>query len=514
MSDRCLALLERVQTPFWVFNFAAGRIVWANAGALAMWRADSLDELRARDLSTSDSSAIATRLRQFRDDFESFDACYIEEWTFYPRGQPLTRRVAHRGYRLPDGKMGMLVEVLGEVRFESETAQRSLDAVLHTTLMISQFDLRGRPLYRNPSARAAVGDGARRLTEHFVDLREYRALRHEAVRHGTARSICQVHTVHGEAWHEISVKRCLDAVSGKKVLLISEADVSELKRTEAQASYLARHDALTGLPNRQVVLSDFTRFLTAMHERGQEVALLFIDLDDFKTVNDSLGHQAGDDLLVEIAQRLHAVVREHDLVARLGGDEFLVLTSAPAIRLHVEALAQRVQAALSREVTLREVPVRVTPSIGVCIATPECGGDIHTLMQQADLAMYRAKAGGRNRVVFFSPDMHDAVRYRLHMEADLRPCAARATVRAALPAARLHAERTRARRRGAGALAASGAGRGGAGGVHFAVRGKRPHPAAGRATAGAGSAATGGVAAHRLRRHPVAQRVGASVRRR
>ena len=79
MSDRCLALLERVQTPFWVFNFAAGRIVWANASALAMWRADSLDELRARDLSTSDSSAIAARLRQFRDDFESFDACYIEE---------------------------------------------------------------------------------------------------------------------------------------------------------------------------------------------------------------------------------------------------------------------------------------------------------------------------------------------------------------------------------------------------------------------------------------------------
>ena len=419
-SDPCLALLERVQTPFWVFNFAVGRIVWANVSALAMWRAGSLDELRARDLSTADSSAIAARLRQFRDDFESFDACYIEEWTFYPRGEPLTRRVAHRGYRLPDGKMGMLVEILGEVRFESETAQRSLDAVLHTSVMISQFDLRGRPLYRNPAAHAVVGDGARRLTGHFADLREYRALRREAARNGTARAICRVRTVKGESWHEVSLKRCLDSVSGKKVLLISEVDVSELKRTEAHASYLARHDTLTGLPNRQVVLNDFASFLAAMHGQGQDVALLFIDLDDFKTVNDSLGHQAGDDLLIEIARRLRASVRDHDMVARLGGDEFLVLTSAPGIRLHAEGLARRMLGLLSREVMLQDVPVRVTPSIGVCIARPGQDDDILTLMQQADLAMYRAKAEGRNRVVFFSPDMQDAVRHRLHVEADLR----------------------------------------------------------------------------------------------
>lgn len=419
-SDPRLELLARLQNIYWVFDFDLGRMHWANAAALAMWKAESLQELRARDYSVSESSAIAARLRQFQLDFRRRDAVFIEPWTFYPRGQARTLNVAHRGFVLPDGRMAMLLEVLGDVQFPSEEAQRSADAVVHTSVMISQFDRRGRPLYRNPAARAAVDDSSRRLGEHFVELADYRTLRRSVRANGQARAVCRVRTVLGERWHELSVKSCLDSVSGKSVLLISEVDVGELKRAEAQAHFLSRHDVLTGLPNRQVVLSDFERFLSEMHRQGQEVALLFIDLDNFKTVNDSLGHQAGDTLLVEIAHRLRTVVREHDQVARLGGDEFLVLTSAPRIHAHVRALTDRLIAALSQEVDLHGLAVRVTPSVGVCVARPDGKLGIHDLMQHADVAMYRAKAQGRNRAVFFSPDMQDAVRYRLHLETDLR----------------------------------------------------------------------------------------------
>lgn len=413
-------MLARVQNIFWVFDFDLGRMHWANAAALAMWKAESMQELRSRDYSVSDSSAIAARLRQFKQDFERGDVCFIEPWSFYPRGEPVTLHISHLGFRLPDGRMAMLCESLGEVQYPSEEAQRSMDAVVHTAVMISQFDSRGRPLYRNPAARAAVDDSGRRLGEHFVDLADYRSLRRAVRMNGMARAVCRVRTVLGERWHELSVKNCLDAVTGKQVLLISEVDVGELKRAEAHAHFLSRHDVLTGLPNRQVVLSDFESFLNDMHRQGQEVALLFIDLDNFKTVNDSLGHQAGDILLVEIARRLRAVVRDHDQVARLGGDEFLVLTSAPGIHAHVRALTDRIINALSQEVQLHGLPVRVTPSVGVCVARPDGKLGIHDLMQHADVAMYRAKAEGRNRAVFFSPDMQDAVRYRLHLETDLR----------------------------------------------------------------------------------------------
>lgn len=420
LTDPRLEMLARLQNIYWVFDFDLGRMHWANAAALAMWKADSLQELRERDYSASASSAIAARLRQFKLDFERRDALFIEPWTFYPRGEARTMNVSHRGFVLPDGRMAMLLEVLGEVQFPTEEAQRSADAVVHTAVMISQFDRSGRPLYRNPAARATVDDSSRRLGEHFVDLRDYRSLRRAVRMNGQARTVCRVHTVLGERWHELSVKRCLDSVSGKTVLLISEVDVGELKRAEAHAHFLSRHDVLTGLPNRQVVLSDFERFLNDMHKQGQDVALLFIDLDNFKTVNDSLGHQAGDLLLVEVARRLRAVVREHDQVARLGGDEFLVLTSAPGIQAHVQALADRLINALSQDVDLHGLAVRVTPSVGVCVAPPDSKLDIHDLMQHADVAMYRAKAEGRNRAVFFSPDMQDAVRYRLHIETDLR----------------------------------------------------------------------------------------------
>ena len=231
--------------------------------------------------------------------------------------------------------------------------------------------------------------------------------------------LAAIRTVRGERWHEVSARSCRDALTGEGALLLSEVDISELKRTEARAHHLARHDSLTGLPNRNFVIESFSARLAEAREAGDEAALLFIDLDRFKHLNDSLGHSAGDEVLVTTAGRLRAQLRDGDLAARLGGDEFVALIVAPCVGPIVEALGRRLIEVVSLPIRLRGREVRVTPSIGLSLF-PRDGLEVDTLMRHADLAMYRAKERGRNRAAFFAPEMNTAVQTRMSLETELR----------------------------------------------------------------------------------------------
>jgi diguanylate cyclase (GGDEF)-like protein len=146
---------------------------------------------------------------------------------------------------------------------------------------------------------------------------------------------------------------------------------------------------------------------------------MFIDLDHFKDVNDTLGHAAGDALLVEVARRLSGAVRSADLVARLGGDEFLILMVSPDIRREVDRVRHRLMQAVAEPVLIQGHEVRVTPSLGVSLF-PRDGDDIETLLRNADLAMYTAKERGRNDLAFYESDMSKAVQSRTALEAELR----------------------------------------------------------------------------------------------
>jgi diguanylate cyclase (GGDEF)-like protein/PAS domain S-box-containing protein len=196
-------------------------------------------------------------------------------------------------------------------------------------------------------------------------------------------------------------------------------DITEQKQIEEKIRHMAHHDALTGLPNR-VLLHDRVGQAIAQAQRNREVlALLFIDLDRFKTVNDSLGHHVGDLLLKTVAQRLEACTRGSDTIARIGGDEFVVLLGdldQPEDARHV---AQKVLDALSGPAMIDTHELRVTPSIGIC-AYPHDGADVETLMRNADTAMYHAKQMGRNNYQFFTQVMNDAAQERLLLENDLR----------------------------------------------------------------------------------------------
>lgn len=417
-SNAVLSMLGRLACPLWVFDIDESRVHWANAAALDVWQAGSLADLQARPMGADMSASVALRLRQFQQDFERRDCRFAESWTLYPGGQPRTLEVQFSGMRLPDGRMAMLCEVLGEQRVDSRTL-RSAEALLHTSVMITLYDLAGRALYRNGAARDAVADPDRCLTHHFADPGDLDSLLAEVARSGEARRQSRVHTADGERWHDVAARSAHDAVTGVDALLLSEVDISELKRTEAHARYLAFHDTLTGLPNRHFVNQHFPQRLHTAQAQGHEAALLFIDLDHFKDVNDALGHAVGDELLVKVADRLRMELQPGDVAARLGGDEFLVLLTASAVKPRAQALGERLLTALSGAIEVDRAEVRVTPTIGGCLS-PRDGTDLDTLMRHADLAMYRAKALGRHRLGWFSPEMNIEVRARLALESELR----------------------------------------------------------------------------------------------
>ena len=195
-------------------------------------------------------------------------------------------------------------------------------------------------------------------------------------------------------------------------------DITERRRVEARISHMARHDALTGLPNRLLFREKMAEGLTRVAAHRERLALLCLDLDNFKAVNDTLGHPIGDRLLEAVASRLVAAVRAGDTVARLGGDEFAILqyVDDPG---EAETLAQRLIGVFSDPVTIEGHEINPGVSIGIALA-PHNGTAADQLMKCADLALYQAKAQGRGTYRFFEPDMDLRIQTRRALEVDLR----------------------------------------------------------------------------------------------
>ncbi|MGE0098768.1 MAG: EAL domain-containing protein [Hydrogenophaga sp.] len=201
-------------------------------------------------------------------------------------------------------------------------------------------------------------------------------------------------------------------------------DITQRKTAEDMIRHLAFYDALTDLPNRQLLLDRLQQALAASARSGQHGALMFIDLDNFKILNDTLGHHMGDQLLQKVAQRLTKSVRKTDMVARLGGDEFVVMvddlsTDAEAAAFKARALAEKVLNTLREPFQLTGHQHFATPSIGVTSFTGQ-QSDVGELLKQADLAMYQAKSLGRNTLCFFDPGMQATVSANATVGSDLR----------------------------------------------------------------------------------------------
>jgi len=196
-------------------------------------------------------------------------------------------------------------------------------------------------------------------------------------------------------------------------------DVTERKAQEARIEHLAYHDGLTGLPNRTMLMDRLGLALSQAQRLEQQVAVIYIDLDRFKPVNDSLGHAVGDRLLQEIARRLRATLRENDTVARVGGDEFQVVVCNVAGATGAARIAEKLMRALAEPFTLEGQELHVTASLGVSLF-PRDGASGELLLKFADIALYEAKGEGRNAYRFFSPEMNAQAHGRLRLENDLR----------------------------------------------------------------------------------------------
>jgi diguanylate cyclase (GGDEF)-like protein len=194
----------------------------------------------------------------------------------------------------------------------------------------------------------------------------------------------------------------------------------ELARRQQELSFMATHDVLTGLPNRTLILDRGEQALVRARRHQTPVAALFVDIDNFKAINDTLGHDVGDELLRMLAARLDGVIRATDALGRLGGDEFVVIAEELSLEAGPELIAERLLTALNEPVKLsgeRETRVTVTASIGVAVGVRSSADE---LLRDADTAMYRAKWEGKNRYVLFESGMQDAHQSRMALEMDLR----------------------------------------------------------------------------------------------
>ena len=198
-----------------------------------------------------------------------------------------------------------------------------------------------------------------------------------------------------------------------------ESFETERRRSDDELTFLATHDALTGLPNRKLILDRTEQLLARSRRHGTLPAAVFVDLDNFKLINDTLGHGAGDELLCAVAARLQGAVREPDTLGRLGGDEFVVIAEDITLQAGPELIAERLLAALAEPFTLTAggARLKVTASLGVAAGTCSSAEE---LLRDADIAMYRAKCNGKDRYVAFESEMQGAIQSRLELEMDLR----------------------------------------------------------------------------------------------
>lgn len=212
-------------------------------------------------------------------------------------------------------------------------------------------------------------------------------------------------------------------LDGNPLLFCSSRDISERKRNEQQVEYLAYHDQLTGLPNRTLFLDRLSQAMTSSRRYKRFGAVLFVDLDKFKIINDVHGHTIGDQVLKEVARRLTYKLRQSDTVSRFGGDEFVILLTEVSTDQQTAAkrsfsVAEQIRAALEKPVRIGDQDHLVTSSIGVSLFPKEDEG-LEDMIREADIAMYRAKENGRNTLVFFEHDMQAHIAERYAMQKDL-----------------------------------------------------------------------------------------------
>jgi diguanylate cyclase (GGDEF)-like protein/PAS domain S-box-containing protein len=270
------------------------------------------------------------------------------------------------------------------------------------------------------SAAELLGSPCRFMEEGDSDQPELIAIRQAIVEQRELRILLHDRRANGERfWNDFYLAPVLDDNGVLTHFVSIQSDVSERQRILDQLAYRATYDELTGLPNRQLLADRLQQAVlnAERHQRG--VGVLFVDLDEFKLINDTMGHSAGDEALRTVAKRFASAVRGSDTVGRFGGDEFVAILTEQTDEEGVARVIERFNVALAQPVEIAGVPHYVSASIGYC-RFPEGGSDAETLLKHADMAMYQAKQQGRNRAVAYRAEFDVGISERLHLVSALR----------------------------------------------------------------------------------------------
>ena len=422
------AIIDSLPCVFYVIDQDGNHLRWnKNLERVTGYTPDEIRQLRTSDFfcDEDEKELIRERLLQvFREGCASVEAQLFtkngERIPYYFTGA----KVSWNGHDYISG-MGVditeLLEVEETLRLQNRALQASINAIMIT-------DLDGNIVYANPAFEKITGypvsEAIGRNTSFLVgDDRKQLGLitiRHAMAHHEECAALLRNYRKNGDMfWNDLHIApvRTSDGTTTHFVEVLN--DITEIKRYEEELEQHANYDSLTALVNRNVLMDRIRQAIAAAQREDRFVTIGFMDLDNFKFINDSHGHTVGDELLKQVAERLVTCLRDEDTIARYGGDEFAFVLVGQQSEKTIADLMSRMLKTVERPFMIADHKFYVSCSIGLSFY-PKDGQDVETLLKNADVAMYRAKERGRNNFQFYTPAMNKRVTERLALESRLR----------------------------------------------------------------------------------------------
>lgn len=402
----------------WVFDLDQHGFWWGNNNALDFWGLSHVQELIDKDLSTDTEGARKRTEQTFVK--AALEKVTSDPWTTYPNGQPKVMLMRHVAVLLGEEKHRGIIAFISEQLDTSVQPENLLfaEAVRYTSVAVSCFDMNGNRLFENPAFTSFYGNEvadeekeSADFLSRFVDYQQGVDRLAQAKMQKDGHQEHMMMTKQGKRRLNVDIRTSRHPLSGDYIFLVTEYDItklydaiSELEQTKGELKKLAYYDPLTKLPSLWLTKERLTLALLNAKREQSGVAVMFMDLDGFKLVNDSYGHGAGDQVLVQVAKRLTKVFRDSDTVGRIGGDEFLIclpnlLTCQSALKLAQKVIDGVVEPFQVEADDGNQYQVKLSASIGIAFY-PGCSTEADKLIQIADKKMYQAKKLGKNQYAF------------------------------------------------------------------------------------------------------------------
>ena len=410
-----LSLYELIPSVVWIFDLDKHGWWWGNQAAVNFWGLNSIDELINKDLSSDTQGARDRTVQTF--ELAAKNGLSIDPWTTYPKGKAKTLYMMHRAVLVGPERHRAIIAFINEEVDLGETPENLLlvEAMRYTTVLVTTFTFAGNIVIENPAATQAYKHIVPQLltselsefTARFADHEEGKTRLQNAIDKEVGRWTHMMQTSEGLRQHTLDIRITRHPLTAEFLILVTEYDVTQLhealdiaNQAQIELRKMAHFDAVTGLQSLHFLQQHAGNYLARSKRMQQHIAVMFLDLDGFKSVNDTWGHDAGDQVLQEVANRLTRILREADQLARIGGDEFVIMVDNIEEHHSVEVVAQKMIDEIKKPMELicsetEQHFAEIGVSIGIAFY-PEHGEDIESLIKAADKAMYHVKKHGKN----------------------------------------------------------------------------------------------------------------------